>query len=44
MWLDSADKFYWFDPYEIDKKNEQNTKGGVTMLNFSIRIGHKLEW
>jgi len=44
MWLDSAGKFYWFNPEEIDKNSEKNYKGGVPMLNFNIKLAKSLDW
>ena len=44
MWLESAKKFYWFDPDRVDKEGERNFKGLAPMLNFSIKLGKDVEW
>lgn len=44
MWLQSANKFYWFNPEEIDKEGERNHKGLSVMVNFEIKKGNAVEW
>jgi hypothetical protein len=43
MWLESAGKFYWFDPSQLDKEGERNMKGQSVMVNFKISLG-KSPW
>jgi hypothetical protein len=44
MWLDSAKKFYAFDPEEIDREGERNFKGLSPMINFTIDKGVAVDW
>lgn len=45
LWLDSANKFYKIDPYEIMKESEMNWKGTACMRNFSIKLCQVItEW
>jgi hypothetical protein len=44
MWLDSAKKFYAFNPEEIDAKGERNFKGLTPMVNFNINLGKHVDW
>ena len=42
MWLDSANKFYKIDPYEI-KDEAINYKGTAAMINFDISMCKAIE-
>lgn len=44
MWLDSAGKFYSFDPEEVDREGSRNYKGHSPMVNFLIKLGKAVEW
>jgi hypothetical protein len=42
MYIDDSNKFYVFEPKEI-KDTQENKRGEVTMVNFSIRNGLNIE-
>jgi hypothetical protein len=44
MYLHSAQKYYWFNPVEIDYMGERNLKGKAIMVNFSIKYGKEPGW
>jgi hypothetical protein len=44
MWLESAKKFYWFDPEVCDREGERNMKGKSIMVNFNIKLGRDTKW
>lgn len=38
-WLNSAKKFYLFDPVKVDKEGKRNMKGQSVMINVNISMG-----
>lgn len=44
IWLDSANKFYKVNPYEVQKVAKPNMKGSSVMLNFNISLCEAVNW
>ena len=43
MYVKSIGSIYRFNPDDIFDNNQENVRGGETMLNFPIRLGERVE-